>query len=98
MRRRKSLDKRKKMKARLVKECLRYGSATTMSADGCFSCTTFNILAPIYNRLDKEDQSCRESQFKAYWLSRNESIIGQLLEERSSIICLQVEYRFLLPG
>ncbi|RZR96838.1 hypothetical protein BHM03_00025914 [Ensete ventricosum] len=33
--------------------------------------------------------SCRESQYRAYWLSRNERIIERLLGDRSSIICLQ---------
>ncbi|XP_059628904.1 uncharacterized calcium-binding protein At1g02270-like isoform X2 [Cornus florida] len=55
----------------------------------CISCTTFNILAPIYKRLNKEDQSCRESDYKAYWLNRNHMILDWLLHERSSIICLQ---------
>ncbi|KAJ3706154.1 hypothetical protein LUZ61_009859 [Rhynchospora tenuis] len=58
-------------------------------AERCISCTTFNILAPIYKRLDHEDQGCRESQYKAYWLSRNQKIIDRLLEDCSSIICLQ---------
>ncbi|KAF5188905.1 Calcium-binding endonuclease/exonuclease/phosphatase family, partial [Thalictrum thalictroides] len=58
-------------------------------ADPCISCTTFNILAPIYKRLDKENQSSRESEYKAYWLSRNQSILDRLLYDRSSIICLQ---------
>ncbi|XP_042474768.1 uncharacterized calcium-binding protein At1g02270-like isoform X1 [Zingiber officinale] len=53
------------------------------------SCTTFNILAPIYKRLSEKDQSCRESQYRGYWLSRNERIIDRLLGDRSSIICLQ---------
>ncbi|KAK1261468.1 hypothetical protein QJS04_geneDACA001007 [Acorus gramineus] len=35
-------------------------------------------------------QSCRESENRAYWLSRNQSILDRLLYERSSIICLQV--------
>lgn len=64
------------------------GNCTSM-ADPCVSCTTFNILAPIYKRLDKEDQSCRESENRAYWLSRNQNILDRLLYERSSIICLQ---------
>ncbi|KAL6842381.1 hypothetical protein ACP4OV_027808 [Aristida adscensionis] len=51
------------------------------------SCTTFNILAPIYKRMDSEN--CRESQYRAYWFSRNEKIIDRLLADRSSIICLQ---------
>ncbi|MQL92667.1 hypothetical protein Taro_025294, partial [Colocasia esculenta] len=116
-----------------------YGStvkATVPNAEYSVSCTTFNILAPIYKRLDKEvpssllspshypflfsaggtffftvvvheveqflmiplfpfqivrqqDQSCRESQYRADWLSRNQSILDRLLDERSSIICLQ---------
>ncbi|KAK6926108.1 Endonuclease/exonuclease/phosphatase [Dillenia turbinata] len=53
------------------------------------SCTTFNILAPIYNRLSKEDQSLRESNFRTFWLTRNQRILDWLLNERSSIICLQ---------
>ncbi|XP_078441712.1 calcium-binding endonuclease/exonuclease/phosphatase family isoform X2 [Wolffia australiana] len=57
--------------------------------DYSVSCTTFNILAPIYKRLDKEDQSQRESQYKTYWLSRNKRILDRLLAEKSSIICLQ---------
>ncbi|XP_043712390.1 uncharacterized calcium-binding protein At1g02270 isoform X2 [Telopea speciosissima] len=61
-------------------------AATT---DPCISCTTFNILAPIYKRLDTENQSLRESQYRVYWLTRNQSILDWLLCERSSIICLQ---------
>lgn len=74
-----------KSKVRISKRILGY--ATT--SDPCVSCTTFNILAPIYKRLDKDDQSCRESQYRAYWLTRNHSIIDRLLVDRSSIICLQ---------
>ncbi|GLU12116.1 hypothetical protein SLE2022_288220 [Rubroshorea leprosula] len=55
----------------------------------CITCTTFNILAPIYKRLSPQDESCRESDYKAYWLSRNHRILDSLLHERSSIICLQ---------
>ncbi|CAJ1970589.1 unnamed protein product [Sphenostylis stenocarpa] len=55
----------------------------------CITCTTFNILAPIYKRLNHEDQSCRESDYKACWLARNQRILDWLLYERSSIICLQ---------
>uniref|UniRef100_A0A2N9EGE3 EF-hand domain-containing protein n=1 Tax=Fagus sylvatica TaxID=28930 RepID=A0A2N9EGE3_FAGSY len=55
----------------------------------CITCTTFNILAPIYKRLNNEDPSCRESDYRAYWLARNRSILDSLLNERSSIICLQ---------
>ncbi|PPR90172.1 hypothetical protein GOBAR_AA30519 [Gossypium barbadense] len=53
------------------------------------SCTTFNILAPIYKRLDQQNQSVRESDFRAFWLARNERIVDWLLYESSSIICLQ---------
>ncbi|KAK4570974.1 hypothetical protein RGQ29_029724 [Quercus rubra] len=55
----------------------------------CITCTTFNILAPIYKRLNHEDPSCRESDYRAYWLARNRSILDSLIYERSSIICLQ---------
>ncbi|XP_010555752.1 PREDICTED: uncharacterized calcium-binding protein At1g02270-like [Tarenaya hassleriana] len=55
----------------------------------CISCTTFNILAPIYKRLSQKDQSQRESDCRAYWMGRNHRILDWLLYERSSIICLQ---------
>ncbi|CAK8537737.1 unnamed protein product [Lathyrus sativus] len=55
----------------------------------CISCTTFNILAPIYKRLNHEDESCRESEYRGCWLARNNRILDWLLFERSSIICLQ---------
>lgn len=55
----------------------------------CITCTTFNILAPIYKRLNHEDPSCRESDYRAFWMTRNQSILDWLLYERSSIICLQ---------
>nr|XP_043617441.1 uncharacterized calcium-binding protein At1g02270 isoform X2 [Erigeron canadensis] len=55
----------------------------------CFSCTTFNILAPIYKRLVYEGKACRESEIRAYWLNRNEKILDLLLCARSSIVCLQ---------
>ncbi|XP_076955140.1 putative calcium-binding protein At1g02270 [Bidens hawaiensis] len=53
-----------------------------------FSCTTFNILAPIYKRITYEGRACRESAVRAHWLTRNEKIL-YLLRERSLIICLQ---------
>ncbi|KAH9724473.1 EF-hand domain-containing protein [Citrus sinensis] len=53
----------------------------------CITCTTFNILAPIYKRLSNEN--CRESDCRAYWFGRNQRILDWLLYERSSIICLQ---------
>ncbi|KAM1070439.1 hypothetical protein ACFX13_002280 [Malus domestica] len=55
----------------------------------CITCTTFNILAPIYKRLNHDDPDCRESDYRAYWLARNQRILDCLLAERSSIICLQ---------
>ncbi|KAJ6418903.1 hypothetical protein OIU84_002136 [Salix udensis] len=58
----------------------------------CITCTTFNILAPIYKRLNinnDQDQNSRESDYRAYWLGRNQRILDSLLRERSSIICLQ---------
>lgn len=57
------------------------------SCDSSVSFTTFNILAPIYKRIDSE--SCRESEFRDYWRKRNQEILDMLLEKRSSIICLQ---------
>eukprot|EP00850_Spirogloea_muscicola_P010276 SM000060S19608 [mRNA] locus=s60:105938:110019:+ [translate_table: standard] len=51
------------------------------------SCTTFNILAPIYKRMD--NQGLRESQLKNIWLARNQQILTMLLEKASSMICLQ---------
>ncbi|KAK6936257.1 Endonuclease/exonuclease/phosphatase [Dillenia turbinata] len=50
------------------------------------TCTTFNILAPIYKRLD--GKTC-ESEFREFWLSRNESILDRLLYLKSAVICLQ---------
>ncbi|KAK4743447.1 hypothetical protein SAY87_001448 [Trapa incisa] len=58
----------------------------------CITCSTFNILAPIYKRLNPKDPSCRESDYRDYWLSRNHNILDLLLCERSSIICLQQEF------
>ncbi|KAJ6679939.1 ENDONUCLEASE/EXONUCLEASE/PHOSPHATASE FAMILY PROTEIN [Salix purpurea] len=68
-----------------------YVSSTTkaMAYEPPVSCTTFNILAPIYKRVDQKNQSLRESNFRAVWLSRNQKILNWLLHERSSIICLQ---------
>lgn len=66
-----------------------YAIASSIADPNSISCTTFNILAPIYKRLNKEDQSCRESDNRGYWLSRNQRILDWLLDERSSIICLQ---------
>ncbi|KAG6554916.1 hypothetical protein Mapa_003500 [Marchantia paleacea] len=52
------------------------------------SCTTLNILAPIYKRLNQEGSSL-ESHCRESWLSRNERILELLVREKSSIICLQ---------
>ncbi|XP_042431776.1 uncharacterized calcium-binding protein At1g02270-like isoform X1 [Zingiber officinale] len=84
------MDERKRQeKKKQKKKRLRMGRGSVVGSERCVSCTTFNILAPIYKRLSKEDQSCRESQYRAYWSSRNEKIIDRLLGDRSSIICLQ---------
>ncbi|KAH9731158.1 putative calcium-binding protein [Citrus sinensis] len=55
----------------------------------CISCTTFNILAPIYKRLDHQNQSLRESDVRDSWFNRNQTILDWLICERSSVICLQ---------
>ncbi|KAJ0111665.1 hypothetical protein Patl1_00723 [Pistacia atlantica] len=65
------------------------GYLTSVMGEPCISCTTFNILAPIYKRLDEQNQSLRESDFKESWFKRNQAILDWLLYERSSIICLQ---------
>ncbi|GAB2249651.1 hypothetical protein Droror1_Dr00013010 [Drosera rotundifolia] len=65
-----------------------YAIASSIT-DHCITCTTFNILAPIYNRMNNKDQSRRESDYRTYWLTRNQRILDWLLCERSSIICLQ---------
>ncbi|KAL1539809.1 hypothetical protein AAHA92_24246 [Salvia divinorum] len=66
-----------------------YAIASSIKDPSCISCTTFNILAPIYKRLNHEDPSFRESDVKDYWMDRNQRILNWLLCERSSIICLQ---------
>ncbi|KAL3653748.1 hypothetical protein CASFOL_003429 [Castilleja foliolosa] len=66
-----------------------YAIASSIKDPACVSCTTFNILAPIYKRLNHEDPSFRESDVKDDWLDRNQRILDWLLCERSSIICLQ---------
>ncbi|XP_073130489.1 uncharacterized calcium-binding protein At1g02270-like [Henckelia pumila] len=66
-----------------------YAIASSITDPTCVSCTTFNILAPIYKRLNQDDPSYRESDVKDYWLNRNQKILDRLLYERSSIICLQ---------
>jgi exonuclease III len=86
-------ERKRKMKGRIS----RIGSYAISSAirdqqhlqQPCITCTTFNILAPIYKRLNHEDPSCRESDYRAFWMTRNQSILDWLLYERSSIICLQ---------
>ncbi|KAJ4835636.1 hypothetical protein Tsubulata_015308 [Turnera subulata] len=70
-----------------------FAIASSLSMKGrqqpCITCTTFNILAPIYKRVYFNDQTSRESEYRAYWLARNQKILDSLLHERSSIICLQ---------
>ncbi|KAK9727037.1 hypothetical protein RND81_05G254100 [Saponaria officinalis] len=58
----------------------------SMNGPQTISCTTFNILAPIYKRLGG---GMRESDFYASWHSRNVSILDRLLHLKSSVICLQ---------
>ncbi|KAF4351694.1 hypothetical protein G4B88_018367 [Cannabis sativa] len=85
-------ERKRKMKGRIS----RIGSYAISSAirdqqhlqQPCITCTTFNILAPIYKRLNHEDPSCRESDYRAFWMTRNQSILDWLLYERSSIIWL----------
>lgn len=67
--------------------CFKNGDRHDKPAENSVSCTTFNILAPIYKRINGEDS--RESQFRDSWISRNKSILDMLLLERSSVICLQ---------
>ncbi|MBA0750206.1 hypothetical protein Gogos_001626 [Gossypium gossypioides] len=84
-------DRRTKMKGR-VSRIGSYAIASSLKDhphQPCITCTTFNILAPIYKRLSHKDQNCRESDYRAYWLARNQRILDSLLYERSSIICLQ---------
>ncbi|XVF12782.1 hypothetical protein REPUB_Repub08aG0149300 [Reevesia pubescens] len=80
-----------KMKGR-VSRIGSYAIASSMRDhphEPCITCTTFNILAPIYKRLSHKDQNSRESDYRAYWFARNQRILDSLLYERSSIICLQ---------
>ncbi|XP_022762805.1 uncharacterized calcium-binding protein At1g02270-like isoform X2 [Durio zibethinus] len=84
-------DRRAKMTGR-VSMIGSYAIASSMRDhphQPCITCTTFNILAPIYKRLSHKDQNCRESDYRTYWLARNQRILDSLLYERSSIICLQ---------
>lgn len=116
------------------------GEFSRVNRTGCFSSmvdvvdkdsssvsfTTFNILAPIYKRVDpqvlfcsfllllvlivmsskvvflecyivvfcvfcfEQNQGLRESDFRSFWLARNQRILDSLLSESSSIMCLQV--------
>ncbi|CAO2838472.1 unnamed protein product [Amaranthus hypochondriacus] len=81
--------RRKSMLKGRISRIGRYAIASSIT-DQCITCTTFNILAPIYKRLsDDEDDIGRESDYRAYWLARNGRILDWLLRERSTIICLQ---------
>ncbi|KAJ0235680.1 putative calcium-binding protein [Hirschfeldia incana] len=62
---------------------------SSLAPSTSISCTTFNILAPIYKRVDQLNQSIRESHFRALWYTRNKKILDLLLHQRSSVICLQ---------
>jgi hypothetical protein len=60
---------------------------------GCFAARgSRKCLTPVSgcHCLGGGPQDCRESQFRAYWFSRNDKIIDRLLADRSSVICLQV--------
>ncbi|XP_011043744.1 PREDICTED: uncharacterized calcium-binding protein At1g02270-like isoform X3 [Populus euphratica] len=88
---------RKERRSRRISRIGSYAISSSMSMrdhrqQPCITCTTFNILAPIYKRLNinnDQDQNSRESDYRAYWLVRNQRILVSLLRERSSIICLQ---------
>jgi mRNA deadenylase 3'-5' endonuclease subunit Ccr4 len=89
---------RKERRSRRINRIGSYAISSSMSMrdhrkQPCITCTTFNILAPIYKRLNvnnDKNQDSRESDYRAYWLVRNQKILDSLLRERSSIICLQV--------
>ncbi|XP_051153003.1 uncharacterized calcium-binding protein At1g02270-like isoform X2 [Andrographis paniculata] len=66
-----------------------YAIASSARDPTCVSCTTFNILAPIYKRINQQDPQHRESDIKEVWMKRNKRILDWLLSERSAIICLQ---------
>ncbi|CAN8310961.1 unnamed protein product [Cochlearia groenlandica] len=63
--------------------------ASSMVLPNNISCTTFNVLAPIYKRIDQKNHSIRESDFHELWSNRNQRILDLLLHQRSSVICLQ---------
>ncbi|KAJ3682642.1 hypothetical protein LUZ60_015215 [Juncus effusus] len=82
-----SVDEEKKSRRKRKRRGKRNRVFCVVPEQGLVSCTTFNILAPIYKRLGQEN--CRESEYRLYWLSRNQMILDRLLSDRSSIICLQ---------
>lgn len=96
---------RRERRSRRISRIGSYAISSSMSMrdhrqQPCITCTTFNILAPIYKRLNinnDKDQNSRESDYRAYWLVRNQRILDSLLRERSSIICLQVLLSLSLP-
>ncbi|CAI5467825.1 unnamed protein product [Closterium sp. Yama58-4] len=59
----------------------------TVEEKTVLSCTTFNVLAPIYKRMGVESE--RESACQHVWRERNQQIIKTLLDTDSSILCLQ---------
>ncbi|KAK9122852.1 hypothetical protein Sjap_012454 [Stephania japonica] len=61
-------------------------SLSSSCATTAVACTTFNILAPIYKRLNGQ---ARESEIRECWIGRNEGILEKLLPLKSSIVCLQ---------
>ncbi|CAI5957927.1 unnamed protein product [Closterium sp. NIES-65] len=59
----------------------------TVEEETVLSCTTFNVLAPIYKRMGVESE--RESACQHVWRERNQEILRTLLDTKSSILCLQ---------
>ena len=49
--------------------------------------TTFNVLNPIFARINAE--GARESTDEQLWLARNEAIVRQLCASGSDVLCLQ---------
>ncbi|CAA7056215.1 unnamed protein product [Microthlaspi erraticum] len=68
---------------------MRLNSNLASTVEPNISCTTFNILAPIYKRVDQLNPSIRESDFRQLWFPRNQMILDCLLHQRSSVISLQ---------
>lgn len=67
--------------------CVKDDTSFVAPSETSISCTTFNILAPIYKRVNGE--GFRESAVRESWMIRNQKILDLLLLGNSSIICLQ---------